>query len=209
VQMPVMDGLSATRAIRTHMGPSLPIIAMTANAFSEDRTACLDAGMNDHVAKPVDPELLYGTLLRWLPSRERALLGEVPLSPAISAAPRPLNERLAAIAGFDLALGLRNVGGQLPLMTRVLNSFVSIYRTGEPALLEAPVAGELSPWRTACHSLRGACATVGASSLQQRLLAFEHALNEAAYTPDMMLQAGALQDELLALTASLEAELAV
>ncbi|MDB5846713.1 MAG: hypothetical protein JWP29_465, partial [Rhodoferax sp.] len=67
VQMPVMDGLEATRAIRLQADPRLPIIAMTANAFLDDRQACLDAGMNDHVAKPVNPQLMYATLLRWLP----------------------------------------------------------------------------------------------------------------------------------------------
>ncbi|MET0334534.1 MAG: response regulator, partial [Rhizobacter sp.] len=69
VQMPVMDGLQAARTIRRSLGWQLPIIAMTANAFAEDRKACLDAGMNDHLVKPVDPEQLYATLLRWLPSR--------------------------------------------------------------------------------------------------------------------------------------------
>jgi PAS domain S-box-containing protein len=68
VQMPMMDGLEATRAIRQLPGrAAVPVIAMTANAFQEDRQACLDAGMNDHIAKPIDPEQLYGRLLCWLP----------------------------------------------------------------------------------------------------------------------------------------------
>jgi len=67
VQMPVMDGLDATRAIRaTEKGRHIPILAMTANAFAEERQRCLDAGMNDHVAKPVVAEQLFATLHQWL-----------------------------------------------------------------------------------------------------------------------------------------------
>jgi len=67
MQMPNLNGVEATRAIRAEsINRQTSILAMTANAFDEDRQICLAAGMNDHIAKPVDPEVLYETLLKWL-----------------------------------------------------------------------------------------------------------------------------------------------
>jgi CheY-like chemotaxis protein len=67
MQMPNLNGVDATKTIRALPGYAhTPILAMTANAFNEDRLACINAGMNDHIAKPVDPDHLYETLLKWL-----------------------------------------------------------------------------------------------------------------------------------------------
>jgi two-component system, sensor histidine kinase and response regulator len=79
IQMPRMDGLSATRAIRGNPALSrVPIIAMTANAFGDDRKACAAAGMDDHIAKPVQPRALYEVILRHLQSGSHAPDGELP-----------------------------------------------------------------------------------------------------------------------------------
>jgi two-component system, sensor histidine kinase and response regulator len=168
VQMPGLDGLSATRALREERGPDLPVIAMTAHAFGEDRAACLAAGMNDHVAKPVDPERLYATLLRWLPRGD----AQTTTSP-IGLDELPLQDRLAAIPGLDLQRGLRHVGGLLPVLQRALAVFARSHTDGEEALRLAGSDADLATWQRAAHSLRGACATLGATELQQRLLDFE------------------------------------
>jgi CheY-like chemotaxis protein len=215
MQMPVMDGLAATRAIRARAGNGLPIIAMTANAFGDDRAACLAAGMNDHIAKPVDPELLYATLLRWLPMRQTSPVpgarhGDAGQTPAGAApAPKPLQERLAQVAGFNLGHALRSVAGRLPVLVRTLATFVATYRDGEPQLLQPITPDTLLQWRAASHSLRGACATIGATRLQKELHDFECALDASADEHDLALQARQLNDELLLLVTSLGAELEI
>ncbi len=162
VQMPQMDGLQATRALRLlPAGRTVPILAMTANAFNEDRQACLDAGMNDHVAKPVDPEALYRALLRWLPAP--AVRGGESHG-AAAAVPDDL-AALQGIAGFDAQAGLRLAGLRPEAFLAVLQRFAGVYDNGLPALAEAAAHGDRAALLRQAHSLRGACAVIGAAEV--------------------------------------------
>ena len=181
VQMPVLDGLEATREIRRGLRHDLPIIAMTANAFAEDRAACLQAGMNDHLAKPVDPVRLHQVLVRWL-AAPRDHAGSAPQTPSTPptadvpvVAPTSMLS-LAQVAGFDLRDGLTNTGGDEQRLARLLRMFVDQYHTGDARLADAARSDNAAGIVAAAHSIRGACAAVGARAAAQAA----HALEVAA-----------------------------
>jgi CheY-like chemotaxis protein len=188
MQMPVMDGIAATRAIRqTPQGQSIPILAMTANAFGEDRQRCLEAGMNDHVAKPVDPANLYTMLIKWLPAS-----GESPASmhvPEKSLPPGPMaqSELIQAIARLpqiDVATGLLAVRGREASYLRLLKSFIEQHAK-DSLLIEQALADNLLPDAIRhAHSLKGAAATLGLTGIQQAAFAVEKALRENENTSE-------------------------
>ena len=204
VQMPLMDGMAATREIRRRLGPSLPIVAMTANAFAEDRAACLDAGMNEHLGKPVEPARLYAALLRWLPPVPAAATAH---TPANETPPAALNDPLAGIEGLNLERALRNVGGRRATLERVLRAFAASYAAGQPALHLPPEGDTLQRLHEACHSLRGACSAIGALALTDELHALETRLADPARAGDAAAAARACDEHLQAFVRQLNAAL--
>jgi two-component system, sensor histidine kinase and response regulator len=210
VQMPGLDGLEATRRIRRMPAHArTPILAMTANAFGEDRAACLEAGMNDHIAKPVDPEQLYGLMQRWL----QGATASTP-QPQRAAAPAPSSDgrgALPSIPGLVVARALMYLPGRDDVFARVLQRFADDYRGGLPRLAALLEAGDYAQARALVHTLRGSCGAIGALDLSAQALAFEAALEtNAGGAPDPAALAAderALQRALAALTGTIRAAL--
>ncbi|MGI4718028.1 MAG: response regulator [Janthinobacterium lividum] len=193
IQMPEMDGLDATRAIRSDPRlRNLPIVAMTAHALPSDRALSRQAGMNDHVTKPIDPDLLFCTLLKWIdPAR---LQGRVlPALPAVDASPPALPPSAAspaapdalpplpplpAVPGIDWRVALDNVDGQRGRLQKRAGSFVREYAAAPRRLRDALDAGDHARMQTLAHNLKSSAAYVGAFELAGAAARLEQSLRE-------------------------------
>lgn len=187
IQMPVMDGLSAARAMRSDPAlADLPIIAMSANAFPEDRRRCLEAGMDGHIPKPVDPAKLREELARWLPIHDN--------SPGDASASSPVSRSVPAI---DVAAGLRYFGGREDAYHRMLGRFVALRASDASSVRAALSSGDPLAASRLAHSLKSMAATLGAETLRSASARVEALIGEG--------DARAVESALRALDAALVA----
>jgi len=198
IQMPVMDGYTATREIRKwehelkaqssklkandtaelsafSLEPSaqakrMPIIAMTAHAMAQDHEKSLNAGMNDHITKPIDPNQLYAALGKWIqPFTER---GEGEERPSISETTPdtvidPVAEDIlpASLPGFDLATGVNRLRGNRSIYKKLLLDFAAAYTGTAEEIRNTLDSDEMDQAHHLVHSLKGAAGNIAATDL--------------------------------------------
>jgi two-component system sensor histidine kinase/response regulator len=160
-QMPLMDGYEATRRIRTDARfRELPIIAMTANVMAGDRERCINAGMNDHVGKPIDVNELFSTLARWI----KRPTGETVANAADEASPEDVP---IYIPGVDVEKALKRVGGSIKLYKTLLSRFRETQLDAVHRIREAIGRAEFETARREAHTLKGLAGSVGATALAE------------------------------------------
>jgi CheY-like chemotaxis protein len=172
LQMPEMDGFTATRLLRAQPRlQALPIIAMTAHALVEERQRCLDAGMNDHVSKPIDPDALFATLLRWTKPRQMR-------EGAIASTPVETVEEMTfpEIDGVDVAGGLKRVAGNKRLYRDLLQQFAAKQANAGSQISAAIKSGDAHMAENMVHTIKGVAGNIGLGKVLKAAEKLERAI---------------------------------
>ncbi|MFU2209117.1 response regulator [Solidesulfovibrio sp. C21] len=190
VQMPVMDGLAATRAIRLLPGGGdLPIVALTAHALSGDRLRCLEAGMNDYLTKPIDPARLLASLGQWIAPAVEAGRDMAAFTDAGAPGSQASPADAAEVCGLDAAKALERLGGNGALLASIAAEFVRDYATSGRTLARRLAAGDLDGARRLAHTVKGVAGNIAAEALADAARELEVTLGRGELPPDKVLEA--------------------
>ena len=171
VQMPVMDGYQTTKLIRAMPGcQTLPVIAMTANAMSNDRNRCFQADMDDFISKPILPETLYATLAKWILPRADGKTLTTPNSEEPESRPLPY------LYGIDTFAGLQHTAGNLTVYRKVLLKFAENHADTMNEIGQAFTHNQYDKAYQLVHTLKGLVGSLGALQLQSHLVRLEESL---------------------------------
>jgi PAS domain S-box-containing protein len=181
LQMPIMDGLEATQLIRSHTNNrNTPILALTANIFEKARQDCKVVGMNDFINKPVDPQIFYSTLSKWLSTHESL----TKLSPSTRQPQARYGQnakfyqQLLAIEGIDVDKGLYNFDDDIIAYLNLLHQFIRNHHDDTMNLDNCLNNGDFDEARRIAHTLQGTAGTLCLLHLQNHALALEKHLHE-------------------------------
>lgn len=196
IQMPVLDGISATRELRAKQQfRQLPIIAMSASTMPSDIDQCLQAGMNDHIAKPIDVKDLFNKLNQWVIASNPVLF-----PPSVTGKREAAAKQAIIIEGIDTENALKRIGGNIRLYTKILQKFIQS---------QSSVVGEIKQVlghdddkaRFIIHTLKGLCGNIGATDLFQQSQQLEKRIIQKEASDEMIDQ---LENELLQLIKHIE-----
>jgi two-component system sensor histidine kinase/response regulator len=177
IQMPVMGGFEATQEIRRdERFQDLPIIAMTAHAMGGDREKSIEAGMNDHMTKPIDPDQLISALVKWVMPGDRET--SEGLSESSSESKKVQNILPAELPGISIASGLGRVAGNRQLYTKLLCKFKDGQENAVDQIKAALQVGDVETAARLAHTVKGVSGNLGGDNLYQAASELEKAIKE-------------------------------
>ncbi|MGV8057629.1 MAG: response regulator [Smithellaceae bacterium] len=183
MQMPVMDGTTATREIRQDRRfKDLPIVAMTANVMEADIEKCREAGMWDHIGKPIDPDELFSKLLKWVKPHQHEEVQETtatPVKEAERAEPQPAKQYdLPVIPGLDTSLGLKRVMGKKTFYIEMLKKYIENQDDAPVKIRQSLDADDPGTAERLAHTIKGVSGNIGATELQEMAAQVEKAIKD-------------------------------